>query len=174
MLSERMEKALNKQINAELYSAYLYLSMASYFESVDLEGCANWMKAQTQEEMIHAMKIYDFVIERGGRVLLESIKAPPQEWDSALAVFEHAYEHEKYVTSLINDLMNLAIEEKDHATQIFLQWFVSEQVEEEASASGVVQKLKLAGGSDGKGGGLFMVDRELGQRPLPVPMPAKE
>ena len=171
MLSEKMEKALNKQINAELYSAYLYLSMASYFESVDLEGCAKWMKAQTQEEMIHAMKIYDFVIERGGRVLLEAIQAPKQEWDSALAVFEHAYEHEQYVTSLINDLMNLAIEEKDHATQIFLQWFVSEQVEEEASANAVVQKLKLAGGPDGKGGGLFMVDRELGQRPLPVPMP---
>ena len=171
MLSEKMEKALNKQINAEMYSAYLYLSMASYFESVDLEGCAHWMKAQTQEEMIHAMKIYDFVIERGGRVLLEAIEAPKQEWDSALAVFEHAYEHEKFVTSLINDLMNLAIEEKDHATQIFLQWFVSEQVEEEASASGVVQKLKLAGAPDGKGGGLFMVDRELGQRPLPVPMP---
>ncbi len=164
-----MEKALNRQINAEMYSAYLYLSMASYFEDVDLEGCAKWMKAQTQEEMIHAMKIYDFVIERGGRVLLDAIQAPQQEWDSALAVFEHAYEHEKYVTSLINDLMNLAIEEKDHATQIFLQWFVSEQVEEEASASGVVQKLKLAGAS--KGGGLFMVDRELGQRPLPIPMP---
>ncbi len=171
MLSEKMEKALNKQINAELYSAYLYLSMASYFESVDLEGCAKWMKAQTQEETIHAMKIYDFVIERGGRVLLDAIQAPKQDWDSALAVFEHAYEHEQYVTSLINDLMNLAIEEKDHATQIFLQWFVSEQVEEEASANAVVQKLKLASGPDGKGGGLFMVDRELGQRPLPVPMP---
>ncbi len=174
MLSERMEKALNKQINAELYSAYLYLSMVSYFESVDLAGCAHYMKAQTQEEMIHAMKIYDFVIERGGRVLLEAIDAPKQEWDSPLAAFEHAYEHEKYVTSLINDLMNLAIEEKDHATQIFLQWFVSEQVEEEASASGVVQKLKLAGGPEGKGGGLFMVDRELGQRALPVPMPQEE
>jgi len=171
MLSNKMEEALNQQINAEMYSAYLYLSMASYFESVDLDGCANWMKAQTQEEMIHAMKLYDYEIERGGRVLLEAIKAPQQEWDSALAVFEHAYEHEQYVTSLINDLMNLSIEEKDHATQIFLQWFVSEQVEEEASASGVVQKLKLAGGPDGKGGGLFMVDRELGQRPLPVPMP---
>ncbi len=170
MLSEKMEKALNKQINAELYSAYLYLSMSSYFESIDLEGCANWMKAQTQEEMIHAMKIYDYVIERGGRVILDKIEAPKAEWDSALAVFEHAYEHEQLVTSLINDLMNLAIEEKDHATQIFLQWFVSEQVEEEASASAVVQKLKLAG----DGGGLFMVDRELGQRQLPVPMPAKE
>ena len=170
MLSKKMEKALNQQINAEMYSAYLYLSMASYFEGVDLEGCASWMKAQTQEEMIHAMKIYDFVIERGGRVILDAIKAPRQEWDSALAVFEHAYEHEQYVTSLINDLMNLAIEEGDHATQIFLQWFVTEQVEEEASANAVVQKLKLAGASKG-GGGLFMVDRELGQRPLPVTMP---
>ncbi len=169
MLSEKMEKALNKQINAELYSAYLYLSMSSYFESIDLEGCANWMKAQTQEEMIHAMKIYDYVIERGGRVILDKIDAPKAEWDSALAVFEHAYEHEQLVTGLINDLMNLAIEERDHATQIFLQWFVSEQVEEEASASAVVQKLKLAG----DGGGLFMVDRELGQRQLPVPMPAE-
>jgi ferritin len=169
MLSEKMEKALNKQINAELYSAYLYLSMSSYFESIDLEGCANWMKAQTQEEMIHAMKIYDYVIERGGRVILDKIDAPKAELDSALAVFEHAYEHEQLVTSLINDLMNLAIEERDHATQIFLQWFVSEQVEEEASASAVVQKLKLAG----DGGGLFMVDRELGQRQLPVPIPAE-
>ena len=170
MLSKKVKEALNRQINAEMYSAYLYLSMASYFESIDLEGCASWMKAQTQEEMIHAMKIYDFVIERGGRVLLDAIKAPQQEWDSALAVFEHAYEHEQYVTSLINDLVDLAIEERDHATQIFLQWFVTEQVEEEASANAVVQKLKLASASKG-GGGLFLVDRELGQRPLPVPMP---
>ncbi len=168
MLSERMEKALNDQVNAELYSAYLYLSMSSYFDSIDLQGCALWMKAQTQEEMVHAMKIYDYVLERGGRMVLKAIEAPKSSWDSPLAVFEDAYEHEKYVTSLINNLVNLAIEEKDHATQIFLQWFVSEQVEEEASASAVVQKLKLAG----EGGGLFMVDRELGQRQLPVPMPA--
>ncbi len=171
MLSEKMEKALNKQVNAEFYSAYLYLSMAAYFESVDLSGCANWMYAQTQEEMIHGMKIYDFINERGGRVKLATIEAPQTEWESPLAVFEHAYAHEQHVTSLINDLMNLAIEEKDHATQIFLQWFVTEQVEEEASANEVVQKLKLAGTSSG---GLFMVDRELGQRQLPIPIPQKD
>ncbi len=168
MKSNKMEDALNAQINAEMYSAYLYLSMAAYFESVDLNGCAHWMKAQAQEEMIHAMKIYDYVNECGGRVMLRAIEAPASSWDSPLAVFEQAYAHEQYVTGLINNLMNLAIEEGDHATQIFLQWFVSEQVEEEASASGVVKRLRLAGESSG---GLFMVDRELGQRPLPIPMP---
>jgi len=169
MLSDRMQKAINKQINAELYSSYLYLSMASYFESVDLSGCAKWMYAQTQEEIVHAMKMYDYVNEAGGRVLLDAIDKPQDAWDSPLAVFEHAYRHEQLVTGLINDLMNLAIEEKDHATQIFLQWFVSEQVEEEASASAVVNRLKLAGEH-----GLFMVDKELGQRPMPIPLPAEK
>ncbi len=164
-----MQKAINKQINAELYSSYLYLSMASYFESVDLSGCAKWMYAQTQEEIVHAMKMYDYVNEAGGRVLLDAIDKPQDAWDSPLAVFEHAYRHEQLVTGLINDLMNLAIEEKDHATQIFLQWFVSEQVEEEASASAVVNRLKLAGEH-----GLFMVDKELGQRPMPIPLPAEK
>lgn len=169
MLSEKMQNAMNKQINAELYSSYLYLSMASYFESVDLSGCARWMYAQTQEEIIHAMKMYDYVNEAGGRVILDAIEKPQEEWDSPLVVFEHAYKHEQLVTSLINDLTNLAIEEKDHATQIFLQWFVSEQVEEEASASGVVNRLKLAGEH-----GLFMVDKELGQRAMPAPMPQQK
>ncbi len=164
MISAKMEKAINDQINAELYSAYLYLAMAAYFEEVDLAGCAKWMKAQTQEEMFHAMKMYDFVCERGGRVELFAIDAPPKEWDSPLSVFEHAYAHEQKVTGLINDLMELAMAEKDHATQIFLQWFISEQVEEEASANEVVQKLKLAGDH-----GLFLVDRELGQRVFNMP-----
>ena len=168
MMNERIEKALNEQMNAEMYSAYLYLSMASYFESKGLEGCANWMKAQTQEELIHAMKFYNFIVERGGRAVMAEIKAPPSEWDSPLKVFEHALEHEQLVTSLINKLMELAIEEKDHATQIFLQWFVTEQVEEEASAGAVVDKMRLAGES---AGGVFMVDRELAQRQLPIPMP---
>ena len=169
MLSEKMQNAINKQINAELYSSYLYLAMASYFESVDLSGCARWMYAQTQEEIVHAMKMYDYVNEAGGRVILDAIEKPQAEWDSPLAVFEHAYKHEQLVTSLINDLMNQAIEEKDHATQIFLQWFVSEQVEEEASASGVVNRLKLAGDH-----GLFLVDKELGQRAMPIPMPQEK
>lgn len=171
MLSTKMEKALNKQINAELYSAYLYLSMSAYFESVELPGAAQWMKSQTQEEMMHAMKIYEFVNERGGRVKLEAISEPEMEWDSPLNAFEDALKHEKHVTSLINDLVDLAISEKDHATQIFLQWFVTEQVEEEASANSVVQKLKLAGESPG---GLFMVDRELGTRPLMISLSEEE
>ncbi len=169
MLSKRMEEALNKQVNWELYSAYLYLSMSSYLESKGLSGSAHYMKAQTQEEIIHAMKIFDFVNERGGRAVLSAIEGPPTEWDSPLAVFEHAYEHEQHVTKLINELMDLALEERDHATQIFLQWFVSEQVEEEASASSVVEQLKLAGEK-----GLFLVDKELGQRPMPIPIPQEK
>jgi len=127
MISKSVEKALNDQINAEFYSAYLYLSMMAYFESVNLAGFATWMKAQTQEEIMHAMKMYDFVNERGGRVILQAIEAPPAEWDSPLAAFEAAYAHEQIVTGRINDLVNLAIEEKDHATNAFLQWFVNEQ-----------------------------------------------
>jgi ferritin len=156
-----MEKALNEQTNAELYSAYLYLSMVAYFESVNLPGFANWMKVQTQEELMHAMKIYDFVNERGGRVVLKAIEAPPTEWESPLDAFEAAYKHEQKVTGLINNLVNLAIEEKDHATNSFLQWFVNEQVEEESSVDEVVQKLKMV---EKAPGGQFMIDRELGQR----------
>lgn len=168
MMNERIEKALNEQMNAELYSAYLYLSMASYFESKGLEGCAHWMKAQTQEELMHAIKFYEFITERGGRAIMKAIDAPPSDWDSPLNVFENALQHEQFVTSLINKLMDLAIEEKDHATQIFLQWFISEQVEEEASAGAVVEKMRLAGKSPG---GVFMVDRELAQRQMPIPIP---
>jgi len=166
MLSKRMEEALNQQVNAELYSSYLYLSMSAYFESINLKGFANWMKVQAQEELLHAMKIYDFINERGGRVTLTSIDAPPTEWDSPLAAFEGVYEHECKVTGLINDLVNLALEEKDHASHIFLQWFVTEQVEEEASADEIVQRLKLMGDARG---GLFMLDRELGQRAFTLP-----
>jgi len=161
MIGKKMEEALNEQINAELYSAYLYLSMESYFDSVNLPGFANWMRAQAQEELAHATKIYSFVNERGGRVLLKSISEPPTEWESPLAVFEATYKHEQKVTSLINNLVNLAIEEGDHASNNFLRWFVDEQVEEEASADAVVQKLKMAEDAQG---GLFLVDKELSQR----------
>ena len=166
MISKKIEKALNKQINAELYSAYLYLSMVAYFESVNLPGFANWMKVQTQEELMHAMKIYDFVNERGGRVVLKAIEAPPTEWDSPLDAFEATYKHEQKVTGLINNLVNLAIEEKDHATNSFLQWFVNEQVEEESSVDKVSQKLKMVEKSPGE---LFMIDSELGQRVFTPP-----
>jgi len=161
MISKKMEEALNRQVNAELYSAYLYLSMESYFKSLNLSGFANWMRVQTQEEVTHAMKIYDFINERGGRVTLKAIEGPQTKWDSPLAVFEAVYAHEQKVTSLINDLVDLAIKEKDHATNSFLQWFVNEQVEEESSGDEVVKQLKMM---ENAPGGMFMLDRELGQR----------
>ncbi len=166
MLSKKIEYALNERINAEFYSAYLYLSMQAYFESVNLSGFANWMKAQTQEELMHAMKVYDFVNGRNGKVLLKEIARPPGQWDSPLAAFEAAYKHEMSVTGHINEQVNLAIEEKDHATNTFLQWFVNEQIEEESSFNDVVQKLKMIEKSPG---GLFLLDRELGQRVFTPP-----
>lgn len=164
MISEKVQKALNQQINAELYSAYLYLSMNAYFKSVSLDGFANWMFFQAREELTHAMKIYDFVNRRGGRVTLGGIESPPAEWDSPLAVFEETLKHERKVTGLINALVETALAENDHATTIFLQWFVTEQVEEEESAGGVLEQLRLLG--DAKGG-LFMMDRELAKRTAP-------
>ena len=166
MIEKKLEQALNEQVNAEMYSAYLYLSMESYFKSLNLNGFATWMRAQTQEEMMHALKIYDFIIERGGRVLLKPIEGPQTKWDSSLAVFEAVSKHEQKVTSLINNLVDLAIEEKDHATNSFLQWFVNEQVEEEASADGIVQQLTMM---ENAPGGMFMLDRELGQRVFTPP-----
>ena len=166
MISKKMVDALNEQVNAELYSAYLYLSMESYFKSENLNGFANWMRVQTQEEVAHATKIYDFINERGGRVTLKAIEGPQTEWDSALAVFKAAYEHEQKVTGLINNLVDLAIKEKDHATNSFLQWFVNEQVEEESSADEIVQQLKMM---ENAPGGMFMLDRELGQRVFTPP-----
>jgi ferritin len=161
MLTEKMQKALNGQMNAELYSSYLYLSMNAYFKSVNLDGFANWMYYQAQEELEHAMKFYDFICQRGGRVQLAQIEAPPSKWNSPLAVFEDTLAHEQKVTGLINDLVEIANEERDHASQIFLQWFVSEQVEEEDSVGGVLEQLKLMGEAKG---GLFMMDRELAKR----------
>ena len=166
MISKKIEKALNEQVNAELYSAYLYLSMEAYFKSLNLNGFANWMRVQTQEEVSHAMKIYGFIDERGGRITLKAIDGPQTKWDSPLDVFNAVYEHEQKVTSLINNLVDLAIEEKDHATNTFLQWFVNEQVEEEASADQVVQQLKMM---EKAPGGTFMLDRELGQRVFTPP-----
>jgi ferritin len=166
MIGKKMQDALNEQVNAELYSAYLYLSMVAYFESVNLPGFAAWMRVQTQEEVVHAMKIYDYVNERGGRVILKPIDGPPAEWKSPLDAFEAAYQHEQKVTGLINGLVNLAIEEKDHAANMFLQWFVSEQVEEEDSADTIVQKLKLMADAPG---GMYMLDKEMGQRVFTPP-----
>ncbi len=161
MLKKKILKALNEQINAEMYSSYLYLSMESYFQSVSLGGFAAWMRAQVQEELMHAMKFYDFVNERGGRVTLGAIGKPERDWESPLAAFQHILRHEQLVTSLINDLVDLAAREKDHATGIFLQWFVTEQVEEEATVGEIVNRLELIGNDSS---GLFFLDAELGKR----------
>ena len=161
MINKKVQDALNRQCNREMYSAYLYLSMSAYFQSVNLKGFANWMRVQTQEEMVHAMKFYDFVNDRGGKVTLHAIEAPPTEWASPLAAFEDAYKHEQQVTSRINDLTSFALESKDHATHIFLQWFVTEQVEEEKSAADVIQKLRQLEQAPGM---LFMLDNEMGGR----------
>ena len=171
MLSEKMQKSLNEQLNAELYSAYLYLSMRAWFESKNLKGFANWMNVQTQEETVHALKFFSFIADRGGQVKLGQIKGPEIEWASPLAIFEAAYKHEQYVTSRINDLVNIAIEEKDHATNSFLQWFVSEQVEEEANADGVIKQLKLV---ESTPGGMFMLDKELGLRVFTPPVQTQQ
>ncbi len=160
MINEKIQGAFNEQLNAELYSAYLYLSMSAYFESAGLRGFANWMRCQAQEEVVHAMKFYTFIHERGGKVNLKSIDGPPVSWDSALAAFQDAYAHEQKISELMNGLVDLALERKDHMANAFLQWFVNEQVEEEASADEIIQRIKLAG----EGGGMFMLDRELATR----------
>lgn len=161
MLKEPVENALNDQINAELYSEHVYLSMAAYYEDEGLPGFASWMRAQAAEERAHAMRIYDFVVERDGRVRLGSIDAPPTEWSSPADAFQTAYEHEVEISRKIDDLVALAREENDNATENMLQWFVAEQVEEEATAQGILDKLRHVGDD---GPGLLMVDQELGQR----------
>ena len=161
MLSSTVQDAMNQQVNAELYSAYLYLAMAADFEAANLHGMAHWMQVQAKEETGHALKFFKYVAERGGRVTLTSIAAPPAKWDSPHAVFDQVYKHECHVTSLINKLVDLAAAEKDHASEVFLQWFVNEQVEEEANASEILHQLRMIGDSKQ---GLFMLDRHLAQR----------
>ncbi len=161
MLNEKMEKALNDQINEELYSSYLYLAMSAWFESENLSGCAAWMAAQAREENGHAMKFFKFINERRGRVVLKAIKEPQKEWKSPLAAFEASLNHEQHITGCIDNLMNLALKEKDHASAAMLQWFVGEQVEEEANVDSIVQKLKMA---EKAPGALLMMDHALGER----------
>ena len=168
VLSKAVQDAMNGQIKNELYSAYQYLSMAAYCEAANLPGFARWMRAQSQEELQHAMKFYDFVLERSGRVALQAVDAPLGEFGSPLEVFEKALEHERKVTAMINDLYGLAIRENDYASQTFLQWFVTEQVEEEKNAGDVVETLRMIGD---KSEALFLLDRELGQRENEGPEP---
>ncbi|MCF7832028.1 MAG: ferritin [Candidatus Marinimicrobia bacterium] len=161
MISKKMEDQINYQINRELYSEYLYLSMAAYLEDKGLAGMANFMIVQAQEEHFHAMKFFNYLNERGGRVVLDTIEKPPVEFNSPQAVFEESLEHEGLVTGLINKLMDMAIEVNDHAAKSFLNWYVDEQVEEEASFETIIAKLNLV---QGKGDGLLMLDKELSTR----------
>jgi ferritin len=161
MLSDKMQKALNDQINAEMFSSYLYLSMAAYFESENWNGMAAWMKAQSSEEYAHAMKFFHFINEVEGKVTLESLEKPKASWNSPLEIFEESLKHENYITDRIHKLVDLAVSEKDYATNLFLNWFVNEQVEELANVSQIVHKFKLIG--DNKTS-LFLLDRELGMR----------
>lgn len=166
-MKDKMEGALNAQVNAEMYSSYLYLAMESYFQSLSLSGFAQWMRAQVQEEMFHGMKIYDYVHERGGRAQFEAIAKPDTEWDSPLAAFEHILLHEEGVTELINNLIDVSLEVRDHAAKAFLDWFITEQVEEEATVGDVVARLRLIGEDSS---GLFLLDSELGKRVFVLPV----
>jgi len=161
MYSKRVMELMNEQIKHELYSAYLYLSMSAYFEGESLPGFAHWMRVQAAEEQEHAMKFYDFIYERGGRVLLQAIDQPPAEFESLREVFKQTLEHEKKVTGLIEAIYAAAVEDKDYASQTFLNWFIDEQVEEEKNATDLLETLRMVGD---KGSALIMFDRELGHR----------
>lgn len=161
MLNDKMIEALNKQINEEFFSAYLYLSMSAFFDSIGLKGFANWMMVQYKEEVDHGMKIYNYLLSQGADVKLYAVKEPQQKWDSPLDAYEATLKHEQYITQCINDLVDLAEELKDRATYNFLQWYVNEQVEEEENDREIIDKLKLIG--DNKSG-LFMLDKDLASR----------
>ena len=161
MIEKAMQEAMNEQINKELFSSYLYLSMAAYFEDKNLPGFAHWMRLQADEEREHAMKFYDFILERGGRVILKAIDAPKTEWSSSLEVAEEVAAHEAKVTASINALYELALKEKDYPAQVMLQWFINEQVEEEKNAAEIVANLKLI---EERGTAVLMLDHRLAKR----------
>ena len=163
MISEKMQKALNTHLNEEFYSSYFYLSMAAYFEAKNLKGFANWFRIQTQEEHMHGMKFFNFILQKGGKVSLSQINAPKIEWKDIPEIFSDTLKHEQKITGLINKLVEVAMLEKDFATNNFLQWFVTEQVEEEANVEEIIQKIEMIG--DNKSG-LYMLDNELGARTL--------
>ena len=168
MISKRLEDAINAQINAEMWSAYLYLSMSAYCHDKGYSGMANWFSIQFKEEQDHAQIFYNYLISRGGRVILKAIDAVDTEWTSPLAAFEATYKHEQHVTSLINNLMHIAVEENDFAAQSRLQWFIDEQVEEEENAVEIINKLRML---EGNGYGMYMLDQELAARVYATPSP---
>lgn len=163
MIKQKILDAINEQIKWELYSAYLYLSMSAWYDSIGLRGFANWERVQAMEEQEHAMKFYDYVLSRGGVIELQTIDAPPSSWESPEKAFEFQYEHEQSVTAKIDNLVKIALSENDHATYDMLLWFVVEQVEEEDNARSILDKLKMVGNEEGKGL-LFMIDKDLAAR----------
>jgi len=169
MLKKAMLKALNEQINAELYSSYLYLSMSAYCHGRELVGMAHWFRIQAQEELVHAAKLFDYVNDRDGTVALTAIAGPPIDWKSPLAAFEDAYAHEQKVTERINNLAELGLKQGDHTTHTFVQWFVNEQIEEEATVRQIIGQLRLMGDS---GAGIYMLDKELSTRVFTAPVAA--
>lgn len=166
MLNKEIEKLLVDQVNFEILSAYLYLSMGTYADSIDVPGFANWFKVQWEEEIFHSQKLANYVTERGGRVILEAIEKPKSDWNSLLDTFQDALSHEEKVTARINNIMTKAVELKDHATISFLNWFIDEQVEEEGNVDAIIKKLKMLGNS---GHGLFMLDKEFAARTFVPP-----
>jgi ferritin len=165
-----MEDALNEQINKEFYSAYLYLSMSAYCNRLGMPGAEHWFRLQYDEEFIHMSKMFDYVMQHGGNARLMQINEPPHEFGTVLDVFQASLEHERFVTRSINELLNVAVEEKDHASQVFLQWYITEQVEEESTVEDIVNRLKLAGDN---GGALMMIDDKLSLRQSPAPASAQ-
>lgn len=171
MITKRMEKAINDQINKEFYSAYLYLAMSAYCNKLGMPGCEHWFRIQYDEEVIHMTKMFDYIMHHGGEARLLKIDEPPADFGSILGAFEASQKHERFVTASINELLNVAVEEKDHATQVFLQWFVTEQVEEEANGKEIVDRLRMIGDN---GAALMMIDDKLGLRPPPAPAPVAQ
>lgn len=170
MISAKMQDALNEQVNKEFFSAYMYLAMSGYCNTLGLPGFAHWMRMQYEEEIMHVTKMYDYIQDQGGEVHLKAIEQPEQVYGTPLEIFETTLEHEQYVTTLIHRLMDLAVEERDYATQTFLQWYVTEQVEEESNVNDIVSPLRMVGEDKG---GLMMIDQQLGGRLAPTPLPVK-
>jgi len=167
MVNQKIEKIINEQINAEMYSSYLYLAMSSYCANLGLAGFANWLKIQAKEELSHADFMFNYLIERNGRVVLDTIEKPPLDWKNVIDIFEETFKHEQYISSRINNILTVALEENDHATASFFKWFIDEQVEEEATAADVLSKLKL---TKAEGAALFFMDQELAKRVYVQPM----
>lgn len=166
MISKKMEEALNGQLNKEMYSAYLYMAMSAYADSQGLKGIANWFMVQYHEEMVHAMKFYEYLQEQGNKVVLGAIEKPTGSFTTALSLYEAALKHERFITGSINDLVDIAIEEHDHASKAFLDWYVTEQVEEEQNAAEIIQTLKMIGDNSAA---LYLYDKELSARTVNIP-----